>query len=44
MPRHRRPADRKGFRQLLDRPIATSQQLDDGPAVRVAERIERVVE
>jgi hypothetical protein len=41
--RYCRPADREGFGQLLDRPIALPQQLDDGPAIRVAERVERVI-
>ena len=37
-----RPADRQRVGELLDGPAAGAEQLDDRPAVRVAERVERV--
>src|SRR5579864_665063 len=36
------PADRQGVGDLPHRPATRAQQLDDGPPVRVSERIERV--
>ena len=40
--RDRRPADRQRVGELLDRPPAGPEQLDDRPPVRVAERVERI--
>jgi len=40
--RHRGTADRELVGQLTHRPIARAEQLDDRPAVRVAEGIEGV--
>jgi hypothetical protein len=37
-----RPADRQRVGELLDRAVAAREQLDDRPAVRVAERVEGV--
>jgi hypothetical protein len=42
MPRNRRTADRQCVRELLDRALAGTEELDDRPTVRVAERIERI--
>ncbi len=40
--RDRRSTDRQRVGELLDGPAARAEQLHDGPAVRVAERVERV--
>ena len=45
MTRDRRPADRQGVGQLADRAPARRtfpEQLDDGPSIGVAERLERI--
>ena len=40
--RHRGPADRQRVGELADRRRAGTQPLDDGPAVRIAQRLERI--
>ena len=42
VPRHGGAADRQRVRELLDGAVAAREQLDDRPAVRVAEGVERV--
>jgi len=42
VPRHRRPADREGVCNLLDREPPGSEELDDGSAVRVSEGFEGI--
>jgi hypothetical protein len=39
---HGRAADRKLVGKLTHRAVAASEQLDDGAAMRIAERVERV--
>ena len=42
MARDRRSADRQRVGELLDRAVAGGEQLDDRPAVGIAERVERI--
>ena len=39
---YRRAADRQLVGELPNGPVADTQQLDDGPAIGVTERIERI--